>query len=110
MNKELKNHKTTFSFEGLEVWQKSVEFAEEVINPVEQIDTKRKHYRLIEQLEASSTSVSMNIAEGQGRYSDKEFIHFLHVARGFLFETITLLQIFYDKDWIDQSAFSRIKN
>lgn len=110
MNNELKNNKTTFSFESLEVWKKAVEFAEEIIDLVEQLDTGRNHYRLIQQLEASSTSISMNIAEGQGRYSDKEFIHFLHIARGSLFETITLLQIFYDKGWVDHSILNRMKN
>jgi hypothetical protein len=69
--------KVRFSFEDLEVWQKAVDFAKLVIELTEKIDTGRKHYRLIEQLEAASTSVAMNIAEGKGRYSKKEFIQFL---------------------------------
>ena len=52
--------KIRFSFEGLEVWQKSVEFAKIVIDLAEKIHTRRKHYRLIEQLEASSTSIALN--------------------------------------------------
>ena len=40
-----------FGFEELEVWQKSVKYSKEVILLVEAIDTGRKHYRLIEQLE-----------------------------------------------------------
>jgi four helix bundle protein len=48
--------------EDLDVWNKSVEFAIEVINIVEKIDTDRKHYRLLEQIEASSTSIAINIA------------------------------------------------
>jgi four helix bundle protein len=86
-----------FSFEDLEVWQKAVEFARLVIELTEEIDTARRHYRLIEQLEASSTSIALNIAEGKGRYSKKEFIQFLYVARGSLYETITLLIIFHKK-------------
>jgi four helix bundle protein len=83
-----------FSFEDLKVWQKAVEFAEGVIQLVDKLETPRKHFRLIEQLEAASTSVAMNIAEGKGRQTTKEFIQFLYIARGSLFEVITLLVIF----------------
>ncbi|MCP4715447.1 MAG: four helix bundle protein [Deltaproteobacteria bacterium] len=83
-----------FSFQRLLVWQKAVEFAELVFHVIDKIDTPRRHYRLIEQLEAASTSISMNIAEGKGRQTTKEFIQYLYIARGSLFETITLLVIF----------------
>ena len=49
-----------FAYENLEVWNKAVDFAVEVIDTVEEISTARKHYRLLEQIEASSTSVAMN--------------------------------------------------
>jgi four helix bundle protein len=62
-----------FSFEDLEVWQKAVDFAYAVIRLAEEIQTGRKHYRLREQLEAAATSIALNIAEGKGRYSRKEF-------------------------------------
>jgi four helix bundle protein len=80
-----------FSFQELKVWQKAVQFAEKVIRTIDDLKAPRKHYRLIEQLESASTSVAMNIAEGKGRQSTKEFIQFLYIARGSLFETITLL-------------------
>jgi len=89
-----------FGYEQLEVWQRSVAFAVNVIDTVEKIDTDRKHYRLIEQIEASSTSISMNIAEGKGRHSKKEFTQFLFIARGSLYETMTLLEILSRKGWI----------
>ena len=90
-----------FSFQDLKVWQKSVDFAEKVIRMIDELDTPRRHYRLIEQLEAASTSVSMNIAEGKGRQSTKEFIQFLYIARGSLFEVVTLLIILQRLGWID---------
>ncbi len=102
--------KARFSFEDLEVWQRAVEFAKMVIELTEKIDTGRKHYRLIEQLEAASTSIALNIAEGKGRYSKKEFIQFLYVARGSLYETITLLIIFHKKGWINDIQLEEIKN
>jgi len=103
-----KSEEVTFSFETLEVWQKSVGFAKEVIELSENIDTRR-HYRLIEQLLAASTSIASNIAEGKGRYSKKEFIQFLYVARGSLYEVITLLVIFHKKKWINNTQFRQIK-
>lgn len=89
-----------FGYEQLEVWQRSVAFAVNVIDTVEKISTDRKHYRLIEQIEASSSSVAMNIAEGKGRHSKKEFIQFLYISRGSLYETMTLLEILSRKGWI----------
>ena len=85
---------TTLSYKDLLVWQKSLEFANNIIDLVENLDTKRNHYRLIEQIEAVSTSIPMNIAEGKGRYSTKELQHFMIIARGSLYETMTLLEIF----------------
>jgi four helix bundle protein len=99
-----------FSFEGLEVWQKAVDFANRVIGVVNELDTDRKHYRLIEQLESSAASVSMNIAEGKGRYSKKEFVQFLYIARGSLYETITLLMLFHKRNWIDGGQLDTLKS
>jgi four helix bundle protein len=90
-----------FSFQELKVWQKSVIFSERVILTIDQLKAPRKHYRLVEQLESASTSVAMNIAEGKGRQTTKEFIQFLYIARGSLFEVITLLFILQKVGWID---------
>ena len=89
-----------FSFQDLKVWQKAVLFAEKVIRTIDKFQTPRKHYRLIEQLESAATSVAMNIAEGKGRQTTKEFIQFLFIARGSLFEVVTLLIIFQRLNWI----------
>lgn len=94
------NNGNIFNFEELIVWQKAVLFAENVIRTLDDIETPRKHYRLIEQLESACTSVAMNIAEGKGRQTTKEFIQFLYIARGSLFETITLLIILNRLNWL----------
>ena len=98
----------TFAYENLEVWNKAVDFAVEVIDTVENISTGRKHYRLLEQIEASSTSVSMNIAEGKGRFSKKEFVQYLYISRGSLYETMTLLEIFRRKKWISDDKYYQL--
>ncbi len=53
-----------------------------------------KHFRLIGQMEAAISSISQNIAEGKGRQYKKEFIQYLSIAQGSLYETITLNEIF----------------
>jgi len=99
-----------FSFENLDVWQKAIEFADKVISVVDKLKTDRKHFRLIEQLESAVTSIAMNVAEGKGRFSKKEFMQFLYIARGSLFETITLMEIFKRKDWINNAQYSSLRN
>lgn len=93
------------AYKDLMVWQRSMEFASAVIDISEKLDSERKHYRLIEQLEAAATSVPMNIAEGKGRLSKKEFAHFLIIARGSLYETTTLLELFLMRKWVKQEDF-----
>ena len=95
-----------YGFENLEVWKKATDFSVNVIDTVECISTDRKHYRLLEQIEASAASIAMNIAEGKGRFSKKEFVHYLYISRGSLYETITLLEIFKRKGWISPEQYS----
>jgi four helix bundle protein len=102
--------KVKFSFEDLEVWQKAVNFAREVINLTDTVETNRKHFRLIDQLESASASIALNIAEGKGRYSKREYIQFLYIARGSLYETVTLLTIFQKNNWISEKQLDILKS
>ncbi len=97
------------AYKDLIVWQKSLTFANLVIDLVDHIETDRKHFRIMEQLEAAATSIPMNIAEGKGRYSRKEFVHFCFIARGSLFETMTLLEIFLLRGWISEEKFTQLE-
>ena len=97
------------AYKNLVVWQKGMEFANAVIDLTERLDTDRKHFRLVEQLEAAATSLPMNIAEGKGRFSRKEFSHFLFIARGSLYETMTLLDIFQMRGWIPSDAYQSLE-
>jgi len=97
------------AYKDLVVWQKSIVFACDIIDLIDTIESGRKHYRLIEQLESACTSVPMNIAEGKGRYSKKEFSHFLMIARGSLYETMTLLEIMKIKQWISTESYEKLE-
>lgn len=102
-------YKKPSSYKDLVVWQKSIEFAIIVIDHTEKLGQSKRHFRLIEQLEASVTSIPMNIAEGKGRNSTKEYRHFLMIARGSLYEVMTLLEIFRLKNWISQDEFLNLE-
>jgi len=99
-----------FGYEKLEVWNRAVDFAVRVLDVVDSMDSPRKHYRIMEQIEASSTSIAMNIAEGKGRFSRKEFAQYCYIARGALYETMTLLEIFKRKKWITEAQMSELKS
>jgi len=99
-----------FAFEELHVYQRALDFAVSVIDIIDDIKTSRRHYRLIEQLEASCTSVALNISEGKGRFSKKEFRQFLYIARGSLYETVTMLKIFKRKSWVKKNSYHILKN
>jgi len=107
-NRDTKYRK--FGFEELEVWKKAVSFSIAVIGLVEKLESSRQHYRLVEQIEASATSIAMNLAEGKGRFSKKEFVQYCFIARGSLYETVTLLEIFKRKQWISESDFEILKS
>jgi four helix bundle protein len=97
------------SYKDLNVWKKSIDFVNKIIDLSEKLNTPKNHFRLIEQLEAAATSIPMNIAEGKGRISKKEFCHFLMIARGSLYETMTLLEIFLLRKWIDPEDFNSLE-
>ena len=100
----------TSDFRDLEVWKRSVDWSCSIIKWIGTLNLDRKHFRLIEQIESSSTSVPMNIAEGKGRNSKKDFIQFLYIARGSINETVTLLIIFNKLGWIDTVTFNKFAN
>jgi len=52
----------------------------------------------------------MNLAEGKGRFSKKEFIQYCYIARGSLYETMTLLEIFRRVKWISDSQIQSLNS
>jgi len=87
MNGEFK-----FPFEKLEVWHFAVDLADYVLNILDSFP-HGKYLRVVGQMEAAVTSVPQNIAEGKGRQYKKEFIQYLYIAEGSLFEVLTLSEI-----------------
>jgi len=97
-----------FPFEKLDVWQVALTLAERVLNFLEKIPPN-KYLRLISQMEAAVTSPAQNIAEGRGRQYRKEFIQFLHIAQGSVFEVVTLNEIFRRRKIFSEEEAAEIR-
>ncbi len=97
-----------FGFKKLEVWKKAVTFANHCIDLGKEVSLTQAHYSIINQLERASTSVSLNIAEGKGRGSQKEFVRFLYIARGSLYETITIIEILYQQERMSKIRYDEL--
>jgi len=98
-----------FPFEKLDVWQLAIDLAEYVLNLLEELN-QTKHIRLISQMEAAATSPAQNIAEGKGRQYKKEFVQFLHIAQGSVFEVVTLNEIFRRKKLFSEEQAKDVRN
>ena len=101
--------KYIFPFEKLDVWHMAVDLAETVLSFLEQLPPN-KHVRLIGQMESAAVSVSQNIAEGEGRQYKKEFIQFLHIAKGSVFEVVTLNEIFRRRKVFSEGQTNEVRN
>lgn len=91
-----------FSFENLLVYQKARILVKEVYK-VQRRFPADERYALGDQIRRSITSVTSNIAEGSGRESFKEKIHFLEISFGSLMEAFSQLQNAQDLDYIAES-------
>ncbi len=68
-------------YRGLIVWQKSIQLAKKIYNLTKKFP-KEELFGLTNQLRRDAVSIFSNIAEGNGRLSRKEYLHFLSIARG----------------------------
>ncbi|MCD4770377.1 MAG: four helix bundle protein [Bacteroidales bacterium] len=88
-----------FRFQSLEIWQDAIDLGDKLFD-IADIAQEKKLYRFAEQLRGSGLSVSNNIAEGSGSFSDKEFAQFLNISRRSVFECANLIIIFNRRELI----------
>ena len=94
-------------FEDLKVWQKAMELVEQVYKISNKLPKEEK-FGLISQIRRCSISIPSNIAEGAGRNSNKEFIHFLSIANGSLSELKTQLILISRLKFISQDKINEL--
>lgn len=102
-------NKYIFPFEKLDVYRMALDLAERILLLLEQFPEKR-HFRLISQMESAAVSIAQNIAEGKGRQYKKEFIQFLYIAQGSIFEVVTLTEIFRRKKLFKEEDAFQIRD
>ncbi len=70
---------------------------------------RREIYGLTNQIRRSAVSVPSNIAEGKGRRSKREYVHFLYCARGSLLELETQLEIASNLGYLRAETFRELR-
>ncbi len=90
------------TFQDLIVWQKAMDLVTEIYR-VTQKFPKEEIFGLVSQLRRAAVSVPSNIAEGQGRLTEKEFRQFLGTARGSLSEVETQIIIANNLGYLNDS-------
>ncbi len=96
------------SYRDLIVWQKSMNMVTLTYKLLKQFPEDEK-FGLTSQIKRSSVSVPSNIAEGYGRNYRKDYVRFLNISRGSLYEMQTQFQISVNLSFINENELQKIK-
>ncbi len=98
----------SFRFENLDVYQKAIDFAIEISKITDSFP--KGNYYLTDQINRAAVSISLNIAEGNGRFTQKDRNNFFYIARGSAFECVPLLKILNAKLLINENQYAKLMN
>ena len=87
------------SYKDLLIWKKGIEIVKEVYFLSKQLP-KNEEYAISDQIRRAAVSIPANIAEGYGRASTRNYLYFVRIARGSLFEVETLLTVMIEVELI----------
>ncbi len=96
-----------FGFEKLEVWQAAIHFANSIYSATQGFPASER-FGLTSQLRRSAVSIAANIAEGNGRFSRKDYVRFLEIAYGSLMESVSHLVIARQQRLIDEECHNAL--
>ncbi len=88
------------NFRELKIWKDSMDLVKDIYVITSELPIDEK-FVLISQINRSAISIPSNIAEGSGRSSEKEFVHFLNIAISSSYELETqliLIQELYKRE------------
>jgi four helix bundle protein len=95
------------SYRDLIAWQKAVDLAEYIHNASEKFP-RREIFALTAQIRRATYSISSNIAEGQGRATTRDFLNFLSIARGSLFEVQSQVYVAQRLRYVDAATCKKL--
>ena len=93
------------SFTELVAWQKCRAFRKAISILVRTFPAEER-YRLTDQIIRSSRGPAANIAEGSGRFSEKDNVRFCRMAKSSLFESQDHLSAAFDEKFIDKATLN----
>ncbi|MEN2400469.1 four helix bundle protein [Flavobacterium sp. MC2016-06] len=89
------------------IWQKSISLVTKIHKSTNSFP-KEETFGLTSQIRRSSLSIPSNIAEGSERDSNKDFVRFLYISLGSLFEMQTQLEIAKDIAYLNENEFNNL--
>ena len=99
---------TIQSFEDLELYKRAREFRKAIYILIKVLPDEEK-FNLASQMRRAATSLTNNIAEGNGRFHYQESIQFCRQARGSLAELIDDLNICLDENYLSADTIEDLK-
>ncbi len=93
------------SYKELRVWQKAMDLVTEIYQLCRFLP-KEETYGLSDQMRRAAVSIPSNIAEGQARDSEKDFIRYLYIAQGSRAELETQLEICVNLNYLSREQIS----
>jgi four helix bundle protein len=97
-----------FRFEGLEIFHAAIDFSARVYDTVKKFPAEER-FDLTSQARRAANSIVLNIAEGSGRGTKKDFSHFLDMAVGSTFETVACFFVARKQSYISRQDLEEIK-
>ncbi len=97
-----------FSFESLRVYKAARQLVKDVYL-LQNLFPKEERYALGDQIRRAATSITSNLAEGSGRQSVKEKIHFIEIAFGSMTEVFCELQTACDLQYIKEEQLDALR-
>ncbi len=102
-------NKKVESFKDLIVWQKGIELVNEIYKVTKHFP-KEELYGLTSQMRRAVISVPTNVAEGWSRGTTKNYIQFLEISRGSLYELNTLIVISTNQEYLSSEKCSEVES
>lgn len=97
-----------FYFENMDVWQKGRELIREVYR-ISQKFPQEERYGVTAQLRRAVISINCNLAEGNSRSSGRDQARFTQIAYGSLLETLNLLVVTSDLEYLEEREIEKIR-